>query len=148
MEIDVMPITINRKNALFDIIEDEVIIINLESGNYYGLANYEVAIWKLLEQVTNEENLISYLSGINPDHKDNISVDIPRYIVSLKSEGLALDTDEAITSDLDLDQNLVNTLRSNPYKTPLLEIFDDMQDFLLVDPIHEVDENGFPINPK
>lgn len=143
-----MPITINRKNALFDIIEDEVIIINLESGNYYGLANYEVAIWKLLEQVTTEDNLISFLTKVNPDQKNDLTVDIPKYIASLKSEGLAMDTDEAVAPNLKLDQTLINNLESSPYKAPLLEIFDDMQDFLLVDPIHEVDENGFPINPK
>jgi hypothetical protein len=148
MEIDVMPITINRKNALFDMIEDEVIIINLESGNYYGLANYEVVIWKLLEQVTTEDNLISFLTKVNPDQKNDLTVDIPKYIASLKSEGLAMDTDEAVAPNLKLDQTLINNLESSPYKTPLLEIFDDMQDFLLVDPIHEVDENGFPINPK
>ena len=32
------------------------------------------------------------------------------------------------------------------FTTPTLEIFSDMQDILLLDPVHDVDERGWPIN--
>ena len=31
-----------------------------------------------------------------------------------------------------------------PFAVPTLEVFTDMKEFLLVDPIHEVDERGLP----
>jgi len=34
------------------------------------------------------------------------------------------------------------------YAPPVLETFSDMQDLLLLDPIHEVDDAGWPMAPR
>ena len=31
------------------------------------------------------------------------------------------------------------------YSTPVVEIFSDMQEILLLDPVHDVDKSGWPI---
>lgn len=31
------------------------------------------------------------------------------------------------------------------YRPPVLEVFADMQDLLLLDPIHDIDEVGWPV---
>ena len=36
------------------------------------------------------------------------------------------------------------TPTDEPYQAPVLQAFDDMQDLLLFDPIHEVEPTGWP----
>ncbi len=49
---------------------------------------------------------------------------------------------------LDSSGNAVSTDESKtPFQIPVLDVYSDMQDLLLLDPIHDVDETGWP-TPK
>jgi len=42
------------------------------------------------------------------------------------------------------DDEVAAPASDGPFVAPVLERYEDMQDFLLVDPIHEVDDSGWP----
>ena len=54
---------INQSNIVHQTIEGEVVIINLNTGDYYSLVNVGVRIWNLLEKTTTVEYIVNTLNN-------------------------------------------------------------------------------------
>jgi hypothetical protein len=69
------------------------------------------------------------------------------FLNQLQQEGLVIAIDDKST-DSPLPQNWKDQITVNGNKTvfnaPVLNKYTDMQDLLLLDPIHEVDATGWP----
>jgi hypothetical protein len=71
--------------------------------------------------------------------------DVERFASQLLEERLV----EASDAEPDaVPPSASSTSSSNrlPYQPPTIEKFDDLQELLLLDPVHEVDEAGWPIS--
>jgi len=112
--------TINTRKAISETIEGETIIIDLETGSYYSMNPSATALWNAIL----EENLI-------PVDKKNIL----DFVQNLESEGLILESSSSADKPLaDISQ----------FSDPKLEKYDDMQEMLLADPVHDVENTGWP----
>jgi hypothetical protein len=123
-------------NVLHEMIDGEVVAIQLELGNYYSLTGSAAAAWALLVAGHSHEDT-SRLLREHYDAPDGLDPALSAFIAETVSEQLlapnpAVEAPEAIE------------FPDGPYTTPALEKFDDMADLLLLDPIHEVDETGWP----
>jgi hypothetical protein len=123
--------------------DEEAAVINLKSGNYYSLNKTGAEIWRQIEDGFALEQIIESLRRryISSDNFDTGEVE--RFVRKLKEEGLivAVESDFAPQSDL-LTQNNISEI-TNAYKSPSVETYADMQELLLLDPIHEVEENNW-----
>ena len=45
-----MQYTINRAVAIYDVIDEDIVIIHLETGNYYNLSDSGALIWKKIAE--------------------------------------------------------------------------------------------------
>jgi hypothetical protein len=133
-------IRINGPKIVHEAIDGETVILNLDNGNYYSLVGVGADIWGFIEQIA---------CGYESDGED-IEVAVNEFITELLKEGLAV-TDDADTyvgaqrsigiEKADLQE------KKQRFHTPVLNKYSDMQDLLLLDPIHEVDEAvGWPTN--
>ena len=128
---------INQSNIVHQTIEGEVVIINLNTGDYYSLVNVGVRIWNLLEKTTTVEYIVNTL---------NIEEIVTQFINELKKESLVI----SLEIDSDEQSSPVENVSTDdnsdklPFEIPSLQKFSDMQELLLIDPIHEVDEMGWP----
>jgi hypothetical protein len=133
---------INTSAVIYDIIDDEIVIIHLENGNYYNLSNASAQLWMQIAKTASFDNLITYLSHRYNVGKNTAEKDLKDFLSHLEAEGLVIKGD---TDDWDADKGIDEIKAEvSEYHPPVLEVFTDMQDFLLVDPIHEVDEQGLP----
>lgn len=110
---------INPLRAISETLDNETIVINLENGSYYSMNRAGSAVWNaLLEGVP--------LPMTNPSVIDFLSL--------LEKEGLITATDGTAGAgeELIIDE------------APSFERYDDMQQMLLADPIHDVDTMGWP----
>ena len=137
---------INEPNVIQETIEGEAVIVSLTTGNYYSLDKVGAHIWGNIEgRKTVGEIVESIFSQYSGDPK-KISISVEQLINELIKEELVVadssNTGEAMTPS-NTKQSEVQGNRVE-FEVPVLKKYSDMQDLLLLDPIHEVDEAGWP----
>ena len=136
-------IRINTPNVVGEEFDSEVVVVNLDSGYYFSLLGSAKDIWRTLANgVTEPEEIIAVLQK----NLDCTGVDVSNVVLPFLDEMLALEIlvlDDATSSrDPGPLQNSDGVRRL--FEPPCLETFSDLQDILLLDPIHDVDEAGWP----
>lgn len=126
---------------IHEAIDGEVVMINLENGKYYSLRGSGARVWAG----------VAGLAGV-----DEIAADLARTYVGADEAGAAV---AAFLAELEGEELIVPSTANpgpaapsepldavpDPFQPPVLERFTDMQDLLLLDPVHEVDEaQGWP----
>lgn len=123
-------------------IEGEVIAINLETGCYYSLTGVASEVWALLQQRSAAGDLIETLLTRYEAEAGEIETAVASFVHSLQSEGLIVPTSEGAALAV---VAAAPTAARAPFAAPTLQKYDDMRDLLLIDPIHEVGEAGWPM---
>lgn len=137
---------INTPKVASEIIDGEAIMINLESGNYYNLNSTGTDIWDCIEKGISLEQIALDLAQRYDGDQTQIENSVAELIGELRREELIISDgeqeviDKAVTA---ASRSSKNRARQK-FETPLLQKYTDMQDLLLLDPIHEVDELGWP----
>lgn len=119
--------------------EDELVVINLESGTYYSLDRAGAVIWRLVEAGASAAEAVGHVlkSGAPPEARDQVL----EFWAKLLEEGLiSAALDGAEPKDTSGDMVV-------PWAPPSITVYTDMQDLFLLDPIHDVDEAGWPSRP-
>ena len=119
--------------------DDEVIAIQLETGRYYNLLSTSAEIWSLLAEGTTIESLSRTFSKLFPGN-ESILIEIESFIQECTKAKLLL-IDQEIKTEL-IDHKILTSL--DTWVTPQLIEYSDLQDLILVDPIHDVKESGWP----
>lgn len=122
-------------------IAGETVIVNLASGKYYSLRGVGASIWTLFETGANQAQVIANIAHNYDKEPDAVKGEIEEFISRLKDE-------ELIEPSGDVNQNRNPEYKpgseAQAYQTPNIEVFSDMQELLLIDPVHEVDHSGWP----
>jgi hypothetical protein len=138
---------VNSPRVVHETIDGEVVMINLDTGCYYSLDNVGAAIWNRLECGASLGEMVEWLAGHYPREQQQMEATVQRLVTELQSEELIRGLDGQDMAGRD-------GARSEPaqppaaFETPVLQKHTDMQDLLLLDPIHEVDETGWPTIKK
>ena len=137
---------VNSPNVIHEIIDGEAVIVNLDKGFYYSLLNTGAEIWECINKGMPKADIVSYLLT----QYDSSYKDIENAVDILISK---LQTEEIIVPNLNKEDTYkkfgekIKSKREEIKKrftTPNLEKFTEMEELLLLDPIHEVDEMGWP----
>ncbi|MBV9951749.1 MAG: PqqD family protein [Acidimicrobiia bacterium] len=123
-------------------VEDEVIVINLRTGAYFSLIGAAADAWDLLLTRTALDDVAAAIAGRYRVEVATVRTDLEPFVRSLVDEGLLVATDATPTAAALADQA---PAVEPTYRPPMLEKYDDMEELLLLDPIHEVDEAGWPV---
>lgn len=137
-------VQIDHQNVLQDTIEGESVIINLLSGNYYSLENAASVIWRMLEQGASFSELEKQIGVEYDGEKAEIASAIQDFLNMLRKEGLIKEIPVSLSTLTGVPEKSEAGLPRKPFEAPKINVYTDMQDFLLVDPIHELDEGGLP----
>ncbi len=134
--------TVDTAKVVSEIIDGEAILINLANGYYYSLDTTGAEIWTHLQAGRSALEIVSVLKR----RYDCSQADPEAAVQSLIA---TLETDELIAPGMPSPGPAPQMLASGEaprtlFRLPTLQRFSDMQGFLLVDPIHEVDDTGWP----
>ena len=134
----------NDSDIVCEIIENEVIIANIKTGNYYSINGIGKNIWQLIQIGLQNEEISAKLAEHYPTkNTEEIKTTINNFINKLQEEELIL-SPKNYQYDKDLHTDIINNLPAN-FSNPELEKFTDMQALLQLDPIHEVNiTDGWP----
>jgi hypothetical protein len=136
---------INEPDVSAEFFEEEVLAINLKTGNYYSLRYSALAFWRLITEGNSVEETIITLSKIYSEKEEGLLSEFTDFLKSLLDNQLLVETNEYKSSTT---EEWLNTTKKE-YQKPVLEAYSDMRDLLLIDPIHEVDvTRGWPNKPN
>lgn len=130
---------IDPTHVMHENIEGEIIVIHIDTGNYHSLRFVTADVWTLLDADYTTEKIIASLSEIYPQHTETISNDVSNLLKNLADEQLI-----QITDDVQASNEISIQAQEKGYTTPQLETYSDLQGLLLVDPIHDVADEGWP----
>jgi hypothetical protein len=119
---------VNSPKVIHQIFETEVVIVNLETGIYYSIRGSGMDIWCALDAGMAPAEIVSAFAA-EPAVQD--------FIEELEREQLIVATNGEPEAGEKLSP-------AQTFVPPILEKFTDMREMLLIDPIHELDEGGWP----
>ena len=118
--------------VIADLIDDEAVVIDLTSGHYHRLRGAAADVWASLLGGANDEEIANAATG--PVEMTSLAA----FIDVLRQEGLIRER----------QSDPISPARSWAPGPLVLESFDDLEDILGIDPIHEVDpDRGWPNLP-
>ena len=138
---------INRPKIVSEIIDDEVVILNLDRGHYFSLRHTGADIWHALERGASVDEIIAHITGVYAGDEQAIADAVRRLLEQCESEELIVRLENTAVMDLP-DRLPAGAGLKGAFLPPELTKFTDMEDLLLLDPIHEVDETGWPHQPN
>lgn len=135
---------IDQPHVMHEMIDNEVVVINLDTGIYYSFDGIAGHIWQLLSgEGRSADDLIAHLSVAYSGDPDLIATTVRRFLAQLREEQLAL-----VVAVEQRGGDAVATepaATRAPFVAPVLQRYTDMETLLLADPIHDVDEGtGWP----
>ena len=134
---------VNSPAVIHENFDDELVAINLDTGVYHSLSGAAADAFQLLTQEATKREIAAALAGKYAAGADAIDEVLTVFFAQLQKEGLICTVDEpARPGPLRLEAG-VSPL---PFSPPSLEAYRDLQSLFLLDPVHEVGEEGWP-NP-
>src|SRR3982750_1034731 len=136
---------VNTPTVTHETIDGEAVIINLDSGNYYSLVEVGAFIWSLVEKGASATELQNLVVQTYEGNATDIDQGVQELLLQLQQENLIapIEGAEAVIqiNQVPISENNQEKPRFSP---PLLHKYSDMQELLLLDPIHDVDDAGWP----
>lgn len=125
---------LNEEKMFADITDGIAIIINSETGIYYGMNTFATNVYENIVAGVSIEDIkaeIEKLSDLPADFEDNFKM----FIDAMVEKEVLVEADEN-NAQANIDENLA---KEDNYVLELKE-YNDAQELLLADPIHEVKE--------
>jgi hypothetical protein len=135
----------NEPSVAAETIDGEAVIVNLRSGEYFSASGSGCQVWDWLCQGASVEEIARGLVARYAVQESIAAGAVENFVSDLLAHELLREWPEA-------DPRAVPAAVPSPQETarsewtlPKLDVYSDMKDLLLLDPIHEVDEAGWPI---
>jgi hypothetical protein len=130
--------TIHSPKVSHQSIDGEVVIINLDNGSYYSLLDLGARVWELIAAGWSRAELLDLVAGAYPE--TDATERTADFLDALVAEGLVSDA-------AGVEKRAVDVALPAAFAAPHLETFTDLQELLMLDPIHEVDAASWPHKP-
>jgi hypothetical protein len=127
-------------------IDGEAILLQLQTGNYYSLEGSGAEIWARLGSGQAVGDVVRELQELHGGPLETFEAAVTQLAEELLSEGLL---EPVAAAELNGAPSPKPRAEAKPgaFVAPVLRKYTDMQELLLVDPIHEVDDAGWPAYP-
>jgi hypothetical protein len=139
--MDVVCVRVNAPQVIFEAIDGEVIIIDLGTGTYFAAKGAAAEVWGLLVSapVVSVEGLVDVLAPVYGVPRAEVEAGVSEFVEELLGEGLVV----AVEGGVGAVVSGPVAGGAGPF-VPRLEKYTDMQDLVLIDPVHQVDAAGWP----
>jgi hypothetical protein len=137
---------INAPAVVSETIDGEAVIMNLKSGSYYSTDEVGSEIWNWIEKGWRRQAMLDALATMYAADHAQIATAVGAFLDDLIAQGLVVPDDDANPGPANADAPAAAGGKQT-FAAPTLNVYTDMKDLLLLDPIHDVDEVGWP-TPK
>jgi len=137
---------INSPKVVDEIFEDEIIVINFDNGDYFSLRQSATDVWKGIKNGQCLEMILENLQTKYEEDEQELRTAVSEMTDAfLKANLISPSSEVPEKNDIPIEE----ITEKIPFESPIFEKFTDMNDLLLLDPVHDVDEGGWPhVNPS
>lgn len=149
LESHVKRFRVNEPNVVFEAFDEEIVLVNLETGNYYSARGSGPEIWLAVARGETAEEIAEALSHRYGEDAGKLRDVVASFVASLQDAELVVRAEEGAGEARAFVPSAAAAGAGSPaFSPPVLEAYADMQDLLMLDPIHDVDAAGWPVaNP-
>ena len=69
-------------------VDDEIVVMRLDNGDFFSLAGTAAAIWRLVDDICDRDSLIAALAAKYGADEREIAADVDDFLAQLKEQGL------------------------------------------------------------
>ena len=135
---------VNPQQIAYEDFDGETLAINLETGTYYSMPGSSSRLWNLIVAGVPSASIIAEFSNAQDGDPDAISQAVREFLDRLAAEQLIVADDDTANGEA-ADVATVPGAARAPFQPFEMHVFTDMQDLLLLDPIHDVEDAGWPL---
>lgn len=139
---------INAPDVINETIENEAIILHLGTGRYYSARGCGAQAWSWLSEAVPVSRVVELLASSYDADRSVIAAELDKFIAELRAEGLLVQSADAVPAPAVPEPATAPESENGnrlPFEPPAIECYTDLQDLLLLDPVHEVDASqGWP----
>jgi len=119
--------------------DSEVVLANYQNGVYYNLDGSAAQVWLGLKAGRETGEIASALAAATGGDAASIAQQVQAFIDSMLAEGLIAN------GDADARAATWTPVLSGPFAAPEFQRFDNLRELLLMDPVHDAGEEGWPL---
>lgn len=129
----------NERSVSSEEIDGEAILMNHDTGMYFNSTGSGGLIWRAITLGASLDQAVVALAAHYELAPDAVRADVTAFVAELHRHGLVVSGGAALA-----DAPTLPGPARGPYAVPELGVHGDLADLLLLDPIHEVAEAGWP----
>ena len=139
----------NRPRIVDETLEGETLVMDMAQGNYYSCVGASAFVWSALSagcSTSETAELVGARYGLAPA---DATRDVDRFVEVLLGQEMIVANAPTEPSDRGVDRAALDAaldaaIPAGDYAGLGVERFDDLADLILLDPVHEVTEAGWP----
>jgi hypothetical protein len=131
---------VNSPAVIGESIDGALLIVNLETGAYFSARGSGDVIWSAIQGGSSVDEVAASLAARFAGDTGAMREEATVFVAQLASEGLIV----AGAAPGANPASPATAAERVPFAPPVLEKFTDMQELLVLDPVHEVEEAGWP----
>lgn len=126
---------LNEPAVCHETIDGEVVVVDFDTGDYYSMVGPAALIWAAVAKGASVAQVWARL-GLRDCGARQRAAD---FIGELAAAGLIVATGEEVVGGDEAEAP-----EAADFGAPVMQKFSDMQELLMADPLHDVDEFGWP----
>ena len=137
---------VNTPQVIAETVGEETIIVNLATGHYFSLQGTAVDVWEGVARQEPVPTIVLQLQARYDAGDGEIEDAVAQLLDDL--QGADLIVAEGGNGASAAPPKAAAAGERLPFVPPTFAVFTDMQDIILLDPVHEVDARGWPNAPS
>ena len=134
---------IKNPQVIHETVDGEAVVVNLETGNYYSFVDSAQQIWAAVEREESAEEVLAGIHAAYEGERHRLEGSVQAFLAALEEEGLIVSWEAPPAAPT--TRPPIPSPTRKPFTPPVLDRFTDMQELILLDPVHEIqDDAGWP----
>lgn len=131
---------VDPTQVMSEVLDGEAVIIDLASGRYHAAAGVAATVWGAAASGASFDTIMSIVAARHRGLPDDAADAVRAFLAQTVAAGLSVEDPSAGSgaSPTFPDDRITD------WSAPVLESHDDLADLLLLDPVHDVTESGWP----
>lgn len=129
-------------NIAAEIFDNEIVVADFVKGTYFSVVGSGAPIWQALGSGFGTAEIAEWLASHYGKATEEMAAMVDRFVAQLTAEGLIAPMAAGTPAAA------LPTLAQAELVPASLDRFDDLKDLLLLDPVHDVAEAGWPHLPE
>jgi hypothetical protein len=137
--------TFDEEKIVYEILDEEVVLVNLDNGHYYVLDGTAAVIWQYIVSGLSIEETAGFLLEYYTADQEKIVTVLEDFVGDLVQEQLLENLDSSSVKATPPQFPEIQPPDSpKRFEMPAMYKYTDMANLIQMDPIREYDETGWP----